>query len=159
LSGISSLRDKMHRILSEAFSHVRLDGEYGFLIPFENVSVKVFAYETEDPDRREWLEEHDLPTLRVIAQSVVLREVPRTSELFQFVSEELPLSTSAQIWLDPDQEDASKCFVNTYQRISGDSLDPNELLYSVMTVLWDSERVGTLVLEKFDGLWQATGAK
>jgi hypothetical protein len=52
-----------------------------------------------------------------------------------------------------DNNNEGMVFYALYNRIAGDSADPNEIKYAILNANWDSNNAGELLKEKFAAKW------
>ncbi len=154
MSSLLELKDKTARTLKEIYQSVRLtdDGE-GFEIPFDDYYIRVTFGEYTEPDQVSWRAERGLPMTYVDITAYVMDTLKPTPALFEFMAMELPHSTLSQAWVGKDKNTEGHLFFALSERIPGDSADPNEIKYAVLNVMWDSNRSGKILEEKFAAKW------
>jgi hypothetical protein len=154
MSDLAILKDKMQKVLAGEFNGIRVSGEDSFTVPFEYFGVDLEASVHEDPKVRKWRQDNGLPITSVSARAFVLRGITESPEFYRFMAREVAMATKVQAFVGDDSNEEGKLFVGTYYRIGADTMDPNELIYAVMSVYWDSMKIGEMVTEAFDGKWQ-----
>lgn len=159
MSDLAILKDKIQKVITGTFSNIGLIGENSFRIPFDKLAVDIEVFSFEDPETRGWREERGLPLTEVVAKSWALRKVPESPDFYRFLVREVAMETGVQVFAIDDQGHEGHIVIGTYHRIGGDTLDPNELIDAVMNVCWDTQKIGDMVLEKFDGVWNWTNEK
>jgi hypothetical protein len=151
---ILELKDKTARTLKEVYQSVRLtdDGE-GFEIPFENYYMKVTFGEYTEEDQVKWRSERGLPLTYISIMSYVMDRIKPTAAFYEYISVELPQKILCQHWVGKDNNNEGMVFFALYNRIAGDSADPNEIKYAILNANWDSNNAGELLKEKFAAKW------
>lgn len=154
MSSLLELKDKTARTLKEIYNNVRLtdDGE-GFEIPFEKYYLKVTFGEYSDPDEIKWRNERGLPLTYININSYVMDTIKPTLEFYEFLAVDLPHKTLSQSWVGKDVNSEGHVFFALYERIPGDSADPNEIKYAILNVMWDSGTSGKMLEEQFGAKW------
>lgn len=154
MSSILELKDKTGRTLKELYQSVRLtdDGE-GFEIPFENFYIKVNFGEYSDEEQIKWRNERGLPITYISITSYVMDTIKPSAKFYEYISVELPQKILCQHWVGVDQNNEGHVFFALYNRIAGDSADPNEIKYAILNVNWDANNAGELLKEKFAAKW------
>lgn len=154
MTTLIELKDRVARFLNELYPDVRLlPGGEGFRVPFEEFAIEVKVFEETDPETIAWRNERDLPLTRINIMAWACRGLMAQAELWEMIATELPRKCVVQIGASPTAKDSEDYAVYVYSAISGDTLDPNELKFSVLNLYWDAVTVGEALKEKFNAKW------
>ena len=151
---ILELKDKTARTLKEIYQSVRLtdDGE-GFEIPFESYYMKVTFGEYTEEEQIKWRSERGLPLTFISITSYVCDRINPSADFYEYISVELPQKILCQHWVAKDNNHEGMVFYALYNRIAGDSADPNEIKYAILNANWDSNTAGEALKDKFGAKW------
>lgn len=129
MSTTAEVVDKVRRLLVAKDFKVNLNGENGFVVPFEETDVFVDVEELEI-----WGDETIHP---ITISAPVLLDVPVSAELYRYVAAEKFRFGSFKVFFEDDQtaETATTASLVFSHSIVGDFLDLDELNVSIGMVL------------------------
>jgi hypothetical protein len=154
MPNLLELKDKTARTLKEIYESVRLtdDGE-GFEIPFEHYFMSVTFGEYTEDDQVKWRDENGLPLTFININSYVMDRIKPSSKFYEYISIELPQKILSQHYVFADPAHKGRAMFALFNRIAGDSADPNEIKFAVLNSNWDSNTAGELLKENFEAKW------
>ena len=154
MTNLLELKDKTARTLKEIYQNVRLtdDGE-GFEIPFDDYFMSVTFGEYTEEDQVKWRDENGLPLTFINIHSYVMNRIKPSAKFYEYISIEIPQKILSQHYVFSDPEHKGRAVFALFNRIAGDSADPNEIKFAVLNSNWDSNTAGELLKENFSAKW------
>ena len=154
MSALAELKQKTAITLKEIFNDVRLtdDGE-GFEIPFDDFFIRIVFTEDTDEESIKWCNENGFPLTSIRKTAIAVDRIKPSSEFYEYLAVELPNSVNSQVYVGRQPNSEEYVYCSFWNRIAGDSADPNEIKFSVITLMWDAQNGGKNLIEKFGAKW------